>query len=334
MLAISIFHFLENFYFEEAVPQPLRESPFWWIYVYARALSISGFNIVVISSFLMGHSRKRNFTALYTLLALGLVAVGVSYSGLTGGLLKWEWDIYAYLIVGCLPPLIATSLRGFKALYWMGYIGLLLLLVPFWKLQSADQGRVLTAIVGNCTLSGGVGWPLLPWVGLIWAPWAFGALLRQQPTFRCRLRAFSGPERWIWLGCALLTVPELGHYFPTPIGAGFACFMNQQPLVDFWAHFFWMIFVLRLSLVDRVQLLLESWPWVSAFSKLQWNRRFGICYVVHLPVIAAFSYFADRLLAQPWLVLPLLASIFTVPELLVRGALAIKGSQKTPEIGS
>ncbi len=302
MAAIVTFHSSETVFYTDVNPLPPDRTVYHLLEAYARWIPFSGFTIVAVSSFLYGGKARgeRTWLALLALLTAGVFALAW-VNGADGVFsLAFEWDVYSFLLAALLPVYLArNSAAATRAL---GAAGFALLWLPLWEwFEPPDApGLAFEALLGFCTRAGGGGWPLLPWSGLIWSFFAWGREWGGSEALRSSLAAgIRRREAFVWCAALALAAPLWGSYLDVPVGPGFGCFMFRKPPAVFWAHFVCVVFLMRASLAEPVNSALASSAAARWVSSLQWSRRFGRCYVLHLLFLGAGSLFADLYVAHP-----------------------------------
>lgn len=268
--SIAYLHSYQTFY--EDVAFQLANHPAWngWfiriVHFVPRALPFSGLTIVAIFAFLAGFRRTDlSLRRLYPLFALGILLLFLMYS-------DPEWDVYHYLVVTLLSLTWISKSRMFT--YLFGALGLGLTFVPFWEFLSVRPEWLAHALVGVCEPVPWGGWPLLPWIGIPWAFFAFGRLVALRPDL--------GKLDLAWPLPLLAGTFTWGALFPVPIDDGFYCFIFRQDPLTFWGHFVWIAFLIRLSAAPELQRRLEKLPFLPWISSLRINRSFGLAYLVQL----------------------------------------------------
>ncbi len=303
MVAILAFHSNETVFFKDA--PPLDSGPlFSFLKMYAKIFAISGFTIAAFSSFLYAirEPAARVWYRLFMLLAAG-IAVLAWLAGEGAYLFIFEWDIYSYLLFTLAVLFIVR--KSPAAIRALGIIGFILLTIPVWDLVPLfkfENRLWMQALVGACGTSGGGGWPILPWSGLMWMFYALGRewILNKPLRERLQRKMRIGEVSMIILVLAG-SLPLLGAYRVTPWGPGFGCFVFRQPPLIFWGHFIWVLIFMRISLVADVNEWLSRKRWARWISGLEWSRHFGRCYLLHLLYLGLGSGLASAYTEHPWL---------------------------------
>lgn len=247
---------------------------------YARAFVFGGFAVLLISFFLFGlrggWGKRR----------MGLVLLGFTLIwSFTAEDFPYLWDVYPLLLVAV--GWVTLLRRAGWPAWLMTLVGAVTLSTPFWILEGVwDLPLWLEAILwGSCHRGLGLGdWPLLPWAALPVFGYGLGALTRHSNAGRWTR------WDWWWIPALGLSLPFVGSYFVTPLGDGFSCYVFRRPPVEFWAHQFWILFLLRLSFV-----FLRPASWKDWLARRAVNRSFFLVYFLHYPLIFFFAEVARQL---------------------------------------
>ncbi len=302
----------------------------------ARVLSFSGFTICFLTSVLTAYSgssiRKR--LGLFTFLSVGWVIFSWLMSGFIDGFLVW--DIYPLIFAGIFTATLAEA-AGPRVVRSLGVIGYLMLWIPFWNIgQMAEMTggaatplSELRLVLGLSACNGATAeWPVLPWIGLVWAGYAAGRHLRlAMATAEGRGGlAMTRGERVFW-GVALVgSVPFLGDFYRINLGRYFSCEAYRQAPSTWWAHFIWPVFLMRLSVLPGIQRFLAGKRPLHWISELAISRKFWLAYLSNYLFAHVVSFIVSRSGVErtAWNV-PTIAfiAVFFLPatELVVRGEL-------------
>jgi hypothetical protein len=242
---------------------------------YARTLAFSGFTIVLLSSFLVTYSRALSLkrARLFGVIALGWFVLSLFMND--GAWLSW--DVYSLYFAGLAFYMVLK--RGHYLLGWLGFI---LLWIPFWTFESwrgflsVDAQHVfgLAPCVGREITE----WPLLPWIGLVWVGSSLGSMARQQHAEGKGLMRW--PEGLLWIGMVMASVPQWGAYFHIRIGPYFSCDAFRQTPLVFWSHMIGPLLIMRLAFDPRVQRFLARQSLARSISSLAISRHFWLAYIV------------------------------------------------------
>jgi hypothetical protein len=242
---------------------------------YARTLAFSGFTIVLLSSFLITYSRA---LSLKRARLFGVIGLGWFVLSLFMNDSAWlSWDVYSLYFIGLAFYMVLK--RGH---YLLGWIGFVLLWIPFWSFESwrrflsVDAQHVfgLAPCVGREITE----WPILPWIGLVWVGSSLGSLARKQHAAGKGLMRW--PEGLLWGGLLLASAPQWGAYFNIRIGPYFSCDAFRQTPLAFWSHMIGPLLIMRLAFDPRVQRFLARQSLVRTISDLAISRHFWLAYIV------------------------------------------------------
>ncbi len=318
MVAILSFHSNETVFYSD-IPPVKDGLLFPFLYVFAPMIGFSGFTVAALSSFLYAirEPAARVWYRLFALLTVG-IAVLAWLAGEDGHTFVFEWDVYSYLLVTL--AVIFSVRKSPVAIRALGVVGFVLLLLPLWNLLPVFENRFLKqALVGDCGVLGGGGWPIFPWSGLMWMFYALGReWVLNKPLGERLQRTMGLAETRITIMVLAVTIPFLGGYLEAPWGPGFGCFVFRQPPLIFWGHFIWVLLLMRISLVTAVNEWLSRKRWAGWISRLEWSRHFGRCYLLHLLYLGLGSGFAWEYIEHPWLFDIYVAGNIPVCELVAR----------------
>ncbi|RYZ73011.1 MAG: hypothetical protein EOP05_10440 [Proteobacteria bacterium] len=287
LFAITVHHFIWVIWYTPDLT-PVRGFLGWdLVEAYARFLSFSGHSILFLSCFLIGYSEIK---ALKTWRVVIFVAAGwILFCSFEKGEnpVFWAWDIYPLIVFGLASGALLKQLSK-KAVYAIGLLGFLMTWIPFWEFSAFDSLSLQWRhwLVGDCSVDL-ADWPILPWAGFIWAPYALGVWVRDRLTrgLSNPLARFTKPEAAFWLIGCVVAFPNLGAFYKIILGPSFACYSFRQPPYIFWSHFIYVLFVLRLTVVDRVQNVLVKVRGLRLVSRLKVSTSFGLFYLVHYTLI-------------------------------------------------
>jgi hypothetical protein len=287
IFAITVHHFIWVIWYS---PNTMPVDGFlgWDIVTtYARFLSFSGHSILFLSCFLIGHAEVKAFKTWRVVLfvAAGWILFCLFERGENP--VFWTWDIYPLIVFGLGTGALLKQLSK-RALYVLGFIGVLMTFVPFWEFRVFDSLSLQWRhwLVGDCSVDL-ADWPILPWAGFIWTPYALGVWIREREEkgLRNPLSTISKAEAAVWFVLCAIAIPNVGAFYRIILGPGFACFSFRQPPLVFWSHFILVLLFLRLSVVLAVQHVLVERKWVRWVSDLRVSRSFGLFYLVHYTLI-------------------------------------------------
>lgn len=242
---------------------------------YARTLAFSGFTIVLLSSFLITYSRALSLKSarLFGVIALGWLVLSLfMYDG------AWlSWDVYSLYFAG-----LAFYMLLKRGHYLLGWLGFILLWIPFWSFESWRRFLSVDAqhVFGLAPCMGReiTEWPVLPWIGLVWVGSSLGSLARQQNAQgKGRMR---WPEGLGWAALLVASAPQWGAYFNIRIGPYFSCDAFRQTPLVFWSHMIGPLLIMRLAFDPRVQRFLARQSLARSISNLAISRHFWLAYIV------------------------------------------------------
>ncbi|RYZ91340.1 MAG: hypothetical protein EOP06_06995 [Proteobacteria bacterium] len=320
LIAITVHHFVWVMWYVPNISQIQWHWGWNFINSYARAISFSGHSVLFLSCLLIAKSESH---PIKTLRVVAFVAAGwilFSFFEKDQNAVFWVWDIYPLIILGLLTALAVRQI-GDKAVYALGLLGFILTWIPFWEFKAFDALSLQWRhwLVGDCSVDL-ADWPILPWVGFLWAPYALGIWIRNSEL--------SGSRWWVkfhrfelvgWPVLLIAAVPQLGAYYRIILGSSFACYSFRQPPVVFWSHFIFIVFLLRISMLAKVQSTLFSSGIMRGISNLRLSRSFGLFYLVHYTLIETVAaLWQAPISVSPHLSFLLFVAILPVTELLVR----------------
>lgn len=315
---IMAFHSYNFIYWQDWVPSQHKGTPFYYIISPAYYLVISGFIVLAISFFLMGHTLKKlaDRTSLKVLLAIGTLLLFVTQGDRPFVEVYLEWDIYHLLIAGTLSLFIID--RSKMLTYVAGILGFILLCIPFWEISFFQNLPLIFQhpLIGVCDEEGRGGWALLPWIGLIWFSFGFGKVCLQ---YKEMLKEIPSRQEYIFICAAVfILVPYWGAYHSTTIGYNFPCFVHRQNPLNFWSEMFFVFYLMRLSLVTQWNDLMEKNRGTRFISNLYINKKFGLCYLIHLLILSIASIYRENLQNSLFLFNMVVILLFPLTEIFAR----------------
>jgi hypothetical protein len=262
----------------------------------SRVLSFSGFTIAFMTSLLTAYSTSRltHRIRLFSFLIFGWYVFSILMFRPNGEILVW--DIYPLLFSGILS---ATLFERYlpKNMLHLGLFGFCILWIPFWELfEFYGQPNDLVIVLGlaSCRQSG-IEWPVLPWIGLTWFGYAAGYLAKQHlaanPPASLNIERKEGA---LWTFLLVLSTLGLGSFYRIRLGGHFSCEAYRQPPVLWWAHFGWVVFLVRLSFDARIQELLAHFKICRWISNLAISRKFWLAYFLNYLLAHVLSRIVDR----------------------------------------
>lgn len=321
IFAITVHHFIWVIWYTPDLT-PVRGFLGWDIVeAYARFLSFSGHSILFLSCFLIGYAEIK---ALKTWRVILFVAAGwILFCSFETGEnpVFWTWDIYPLIVFGLASGTLLKQVSK-KAVYALGFLGLIMTWIPFWEFAAFNSLSLQWRhwLVGDCSVDL-ADWPILPWAGFIWAPYALGVWIRDRVAKGRTnpLSKFTKLEAAFWIVAGVIALPNLGAFYRIILGPSFACYSFRQPPYVFWSHFIFVLFFLRLTVVDKVQSALIQVSTLRVLSTLKVSTSFGLFYLVHYTLIELCRAFL-RIPIQSNIPFSFLVFILILPttEILVR----------------
>lgn len=329
-VAISLHHFSWVIWYSE-VPFEHKE-PIWTaLSAYARSLSFSGHSILFLSCYLIAKSETRTAKTwkVIALVAFGWLAFCLFERGQNP--VFWIWDIYPLIVVGLLTSMLVTR-SSLRFGYVLGFVGFFMTWIEFWKWTMFDGLSLQWRhwLVGDCSVDL-ADWPILPWIGIMWVSYAIGTWDREKTKVigRSAFAILRKAEWVVWPLLLLGAIPQLGAFYHITLGPKFACFSFRQTPLVFWSHFIFVVFALRVSLLDRVQAWLEKWRVARAIGTLRLSQSFGVAYLVHYTLIeSAQNLFGPAIATSLSLSVIGALSILPLTELLVRAIEAVMNRRR------
>lgn len=306
-IAIAYFHYLYFCWYLLEEPKPEYSAIFHALSIYSRSISFSGFSILLLSSILWGVNQKLpSYVFLFFFL---MASLGLSFMT-SDTYFELSWDIYFLLFVGFL------SLKLIKNKLLIGIIGFIFLWIPFWKLRSYIHmpDGLAEVLLGRCDTDNG-DWPIFPWIGLIWFGYGIGTIIS---TYSARLNKINRFEFMTWSLFLFLSLFGFGPYFHTRIGPGFSCDMFTQAPYIFWSHIIWILFLIRISLLDKVQIILQNNSVAKSISNLMISKKFWAAYFIHFMIIQAFSLKSEQIRNSSLLGVSAFLLLLPLTELILR----------------
>jgi hypothetical protein len=316
MFAITIFHVNEAVFWEDLPPLHDPHNVYWNLFRVAQRLTFSGFTVIALSFFLMGRSSRKNYGALLGFITLGIFVMASFQESPPFSGFYFEWDIYSFLAV----TLVFVQLLVFLPQYYplLAAFFFAATWIPVWDLIPNSASPAMQALVGVCPPEGVASWPLMPWLAWPLLFFCLGGWLRNSPKLRAASVGFTKKEALVWGVVLAASLPFYGAFIWIPTGPHFYCSTLRIDPVLFWATLVWVVFIMRISMIEKVNLWLAKKSWAQGISKLSWNTRFGFAYLAHLPLLGLGIFFKDAFLQHPWLFDLYYLSILPAAELLVR----------------
>jgi len=285
VIAITVFHVNEFIFFEDFFPLTERTFIYPTFLKFAHLFPFSGHSIVSIVFFIWGF-KQTTFSSLkkvLPILFIGQLLITLSFLEGRSFLEAWEWDIYCYLFVAilCLKLIQNFSQKFFKLTM---LVCVALFVLSPWVQASYFGNSIFSEIfIGRCSWGKTGAWPLFPWIGLPLFCYSAGQLLKE------RGRLFHFNEMIFWFFVLIWTPVTWGKLYQAPIGPQFYCYMFNQAEFIFWGNFLIVLFMMRLSLVERIQVKLDQMKFVRWLSQLHWSRHLGLCYLSEILILCLLS---------------------------------------------
>ncbi len=310
--AIAIHHFNSKLWYMREFSPFVDQHWFWrFAEVFARSISFSGHTILFLTSFMVAFTsvvHEKSIKIIPILLVFWVVSSLSDYSESTFLL---TWDIFALIALGMGVCWLFFSY--FKSSIWaVPLSGALLISIPFWKLQALNDMSLFWKhiLIGDCNLDL-ADWPVLPWIGLIFLGYGLGVIAKSKKYLLANRPTYF--EIWIWV-LSLVWCPFLwGVYYPIVLGDHYSCEVSRQEPIVFWAHLLPIAFVIRMSMMSRLNHFFSDLRICKGLSGLRINTDFGYAYIVHFLVIdlLVLVFKSNMVLSSGWsflalgLVLPL-----------------------------
>ena len=277
-------------------------------------LAFSGFSVIVLSSFLTGLVGRK--VQQFKFIAFFIVgwALFTLVGRLTYGLWFFEWDIYPFLIISFLSLRVFQFFRSGAVLLVAAGVGCIVSLIPFWRFDFFNTLHPLAkaVLVGSSQGEALGQWPVLPFIGLVWCFYGLGRYLKTEGRLLLGGAQVRGrpnqsflpwqrAEFFVWpvvLGAGALCLgAHMGHSIDVYLDAK----LYRLPPYQLWGQLLWVVFFMRLGLLQKVQEFLARQSWVQWVGQLQVSKNFWAMYVVHYLVIFLLVYgFRDVVAYSVW----------------------------------
>jgi hypothetical protein len=322
MIAILVLHTNEAIFWTDLHPLPGEFSIYRAILSLAQFITYSGFTIIALSFFLIGKGRAKNFWPLMLFLCAGILVLASFQADPPFLGFYWEWDIYWFLLASLILIQAIAWIPKFHA--WFIPLAFGMTLIPFWNLIPNSTDLVSQALVGICPPEGAGSWPLLPWIAWPVLFFCLGSVYKSSQSLRNQTATFSKSEFFLWLIFLAISTPYWGAFYGVPIGPWFYCHTLRQPPPIFWVHFVWVLFFMRLSLIEKVNAWLSRSAIIRWISNLCWSRHFGATYLAHLPLLGVGILLRDVFLRSPGLFDLYFIAVMPAAEIIIRSILKVK----------
>lgn len=322
MTGISGFHIVELFYYRDEFTYDFVGADLmnWLVTFYNALLPFSGLVIVATSFFLIGYQRERKPSKLrMAVIIVGVLVLGFTQNENPFDITSWEWDVYQYHFFTYLAVL-ALPLRG--KLPWI-YIGLCALILAFppatFTMETGLPRFLQSMLFGHPGTADYSGWNLSPWLALPVMFFSLGAIIRRDNLYErglLKLRNWEYPLLIALFVVSYLRVPSS----EIPFGKSFPNYTFNQPPEVLWCGLLRFLVILRLYLDPRVNNWIANNRFTAYVSKMQWARRFGICYLASMAFMVAGLPSKNWFLAHPYVFEFFWLSIFFGTDFIVKGA--------------
>jgi uncharacterized membrane protein len=302
MISIIVFHFNEFIFDFEFYP--LRAETYFFNYVayLSEYTAFSGQSIVAIFSFLFGlngfSTSPKKFAKLLGLFAVGYVVINVSYYN-TEALSTFYWDIYPFLLVSYISLTIIKENR--LAILATALSGLAMLVFPYQPLSktAGDSDLFREILYGMCNEQNQSSWPLFPWIGLVWVFFGLGRFINFNEALRLRLKRLNKAEMLVYGSVFLGTLPFFKYFGGTPYGKSLYCNVLQAPLLSTWAYLIFILLVIRMAFVAKVNHFCHALSVLRVCSNSTWAKYFGPTYIFHVLVLGILGNYSAILEHNP-----------------------------------
>lgn len=317
MVAIITFHVNEAVFWQDFNPMMSSLYAYRWIHAFSQHITFSGFTVIALSFFLMGKGSRKNFSALIGFVFVGIMVVAAFQEDPPFTGFYWEWDIYSFLAVSVafIQILVLLPAHWHR---WIAGAAFVATWVPAWRLLPNSTDAISQAFVGICPPQGVGSWPLLPWLAWPTLFFSLGKWHRVSEKFKLWTKTMSRGEVFTWIAILGLSIPFFGAFNWVPIGPHFYCHTLRIEPYLFWSTMIWLVFAMRISMLDRANSWLSKKKWAVAISEMRWNTSFGLTYLTHLVLLGVGIYMRPYFTDHPWLFEIYYLSIFPSAEGLVR----------------
>ena len=325
-LAIASFHFVSIVWIDKGYAFSSVTSLWNVTEQYARTFVYSGQIILALTFALMAFRADSAKKLKRIIMGSAVAAVLMAVADYPDNHSLFIWDIYPLVFAGALSLYLSIKYAP-RLLDPLAVVGLMLLQLSFWDILPFTNTsiEVRAALVGDCVQKF-ADWPLLPWLGLIWFSFGVGKVAYSHQQ---KLKAFHRIEIGPSLLILLLGIWHFNAYRNTPPDAGWACFVFRQAPEVFLSQLFLYLLLMRLSLLDSVQIFLENFRLTKNIQSLRFTRNFGLFYLVHYLLMAgAFYFFGKHFVNEPHISFAVFILLPVVAELALRLWFTIQSKSK------
>ncbi|OQW51583.1 MAG: hypothetical protein A4S09_10165 [Proteobacteria bacterium SG_bin7] len=259
-----------------------------------RLFCLSGIAAITISAFLIGFTQKHLPRRIIIYSAVGMLLVGFTQGGFFQSYFL-EWDVYQFIFFSFIT---LVPISRSKTLMKIGLgIGTLTMFFNWWEISALQELPLLLqhVLIGVCDHVR-AGWPLLPWLGLIWMYYGFGFYSKEKIDY---LPRWNKIEWFFWVPLGLWCAQYIGAYYNVKFNSEFYCYIFRQGMEIFWGNWFWLTLFLRLAFLDSVNNYLAQIKFVRWLSRLHWNQHFGRVYLIQFFWLALFGTLAPYIRQHP-----------------------------------
>lgn len=296
ILLIVTYHCHENIFHTTDFYHNVDESIYGLILPVARFFSTSGIVAITISAFLIGFNRRPLPWRIIIYALVGMFFVGWTQSGTFFSTFFWEWDVYQYIFLSFIS--LAPISRNRNLMLLTFFVGIILMSQNWWTFAWTQQ-LPFTArhiLIGVCDHLR-AGWPLLPWLGLVWIYYGLGYITSEK--YLLLLSRWHKYEWIIWGVPAVWCLQYIGAYFPVKLDSEFYCFIFRRGMDIFWGNWFWLTLLMRLAFLKAFNSWLTEKRWVINLSNLHWNKHFGRVYLIQFFWLAIGGLFTEAIEETP-----------------------------------
>ncbi len=250
----------------------------YWRFVYPtlRSLSFSGHSVLFLTAMLLAMTRK-SFRAQARFWCFLFIA-WMTFVWAEGDFSRFlpYWDIHLLILTGLIIMMLAEHRPGWVT--GLGLIGFVSTFFSFWtySIFAALPLALRHPLVGDCEFEVS-SWPILPWLGFFFFGYAVGFILRAS-KWRQKFSTISKQELGAWIGVLMIASFNLGGFYKLQALEDWECHAFRLPPLEFWAHFIFVMFCIRISLVTSVN------RWLSTalpfLSKLNVSKNFFLAYAL------------------------------------------------------
>ncbi len=280
--------------------------------VYSHYFSFGGQVLILIFALLLG-IKNSNLKKIFVFLLISVFVLALCEGRPFGEQIYYEWDIYSLLTFSVL---FLWFCQSFKIPNWiLGVFGFIVLVIPWWNIFPKSDGFFNAALVGTCPPEGTGAWPILPWAGLFLTFFSLGSFIRRKLFW---FKIFTWREGLLWFFILALSIPHTGAYQASSATQKYYCDVLRQPIHVLASQLSWILFLLRLSFLEKINSWLAQQKGILTFSALRWNSSFGLCYLLQFIFLAIASRYAGLFLKHPHVFDAMIPTVILATELAAR----------------